>query len=184
MIESLIEKIHENLARVAEPIDDIQKWDQLLQAKFSGYPVYNWTDGFNYSKCHTYEILLHKYIFSSSESLIDEQTLIRKLGGNKHSILIKLSIILPYYLTTVLQRQLDAKGEIIERSIIPETNFHLQMLEKANQFAERHGFQELPRDYLSYIIPDIKLELASPGTVTVYNCLFEDQDNVMNPIIF
>jgi hypothetical protein len=183
-LNSLIEEIHQQLDKVINPTADVQEWNRKLQAEFLGFPVYNWTDDFNYSKCHTYEILLHKDILSNPGSLAEEQRLIRRLGGRKYSILLKLSVVVPYYLVQLLRRELDTDGQVIEQAVEPETHLHIQMLQRAQQFAEYHGFKRLPRNYLSQLVPDVKLELADPGTVTVYNCLFEDQDNNITPLIF
>lgn len=183
-LKSLIEEIHQKWDRVIAPTANLQEWDRELQTEFVGYPVYNWTDDFNYSKCHTYEILLHKGIFYNPGSLAEEQRLIRQLGGYKYSILLKLSVIAPYYLVQVLRRELDNNGQVSEQAVEPKTPLHVQMLQRAKQFAEYHGFKQLPRDYLSQLVPDVKLELAETGTVTVYNCLFEDQDNNIAPPIF
>lgn len=183
-LESLIEEICQQWDKVMLPTADMRQWDQELQIEFRGYPVYNWTEGFNYSKCHTYEILLHKGIFYSPGSLAEEQRLIRELAGRKYSILLKLSVVAPYYLARVLRQELDNEGQVLQQAVEAEKPLQAQMLRKAEQFAEGHGFKQLPRAYLSQLVPNVELELAELGTVTVYNCLFEDQDNNAAPLIW
>jgi hypothetical protein len=180
-LEKVIEEIHKNSNKVVSPTADPQLWDKQLKSEFNGYPVFNWTDDFNYSKCHTYEILLHPGTVAKPGSLEQEQTFIRSVGGQKYSLLLKMSVIASYYLAGVFRRQLDSNGQVIEQLIQPEIPLQVEFLQKVDQFAQRNGFEPINRTYLAQVVPNVKLDLAQ--CCTVYNCLFEDEDNCI-PVIW
>ncbi len=175
--QALREEIDARRDEIAAPSADRTRWDHSLRVLFDGYSLENWTD-FNYGKCHTYEILMPRGQLALSGSLEDEQQLLRNLGGSRASLLLKLSAIAPYYLISVVERYLDDRsGSIHERYERARNEEERGLWTIASAFAEQHGFSAIDLESLSMPIPEIEMELAEPGTTTVYNCLFEDQAN-------
>lgn len=175
-LEKLLSEITQNWDKVVAPDADRNRWDQALRQVFPNHTIVNWTD-LNYGKCHSYQILLPSGQHVCPGSLEEERNLLTRLGGEQRSILLKMSIVAPYYLLRVLSRKLGAKGQIEESIGEPKNVEELELTRLCSQFAERNGYVELPRQFLHALVPDAELELAEPGTATVYNCLFEDQSN-------
>ena len=174
--EKLLEDIRRHWEKVLHPPEDPYKYDNDLAAEFAGFAVFNWGDGFAYGKCHPYEILCHPGRFAQPGSKAEDQALVRQLGGRRVSVLLKLSAVLPYYLVKLLCREYNG-DEPVERDASPENDLQKDVFARAVRFAESRGFKPIPEDDLEKLVPGALLELAAPGTVTVYNCLFEDQSN-------
>lgn len=186
-LDELIRQIRGKWARVVAPkadgeLDDRQ-WDAELARDFAGHTVWNLGDGFNYSKCWTYDIVCAQGRYPYSGTYAEEQAFIRAMGGHYDGLLLKLSAVLPYYLLHLLRRNLSDYGRIEEAEIAPEAGLHADLLSRARRFAERNRFVELPRAHRHALVPGVELELAEPGTVTVYNCLFEDESNTILEIL-
>ena len=175
--QTLREEIISRRDEIAAPSADRMQWNDALRAILPDYRLENWTD-FNYSKCHTYELLLPREIRSSPGSLEEEQQLIQSLGGSRASLLLKLSAIAPYYLLCVVVRTINPQdGSVHERYTLSRSTEERGLWEQLVSFAEQSGFSPIDPESLSMLIPEIEMELAEPGTVTAYNCLFEDQAN-------
>lgn len=174
-VDALLAEIRSRWAQVRAPRANLEAWDQALAEYLRGYTVFNWTD-FNYGKCHTYEILLPRGEFSLPGSAAEGRTLLQSLGGQRHSILLRLSAVAPYYLIRLLRSNI-AGEQIVQQEVQPSTGEQQELLQRVEQFAQERGFRALPGDYLQQLVPGAALELAVPGTVTVYNCLFEDEAN-------
>lgn len=175
--QTLIAEIHEKWRDIIAPKADPQRWDKALREALKKHTVYNWTDDFTYSKCHSYEILLQKIPLPRPESLEAEQRLIRMMEGEKYSVLLKLSVVAPYYAVFLLRRTLGPHAEIVESVVSPQTPSQIDLLQRVRNFAVGNGYTELEGTYLSEPVPGVALELAGEGKVLIYNCLFEDQDN-------
>jgi hypothetical protein len=161
------------------PSADRGRWDDILRAIFAGYTLVNWTD-VNYGKCHTYEVMMPRGSTAAPGSLEEEQQLVRALGGSRASLLLKLSVIAPYYLLCVVVRDLEAHAESVrERYVQPRSAEEQDLWTRAVEFAEQHGFSAIDLESLSAPISEIEIELAEPGAVIAYNCLFEDQANLV-----
>ena len=161
-VDQVIADIQHHWAWVVAPradrtLDDTH-WDRLLAAAFPGHAIWNLGDGFNYSKCYTYIILVEEGRLSYEEWWDQEKRLIQRLGGQEHLLLLKLSVVAPYFLVEVLQRSLSEDGHIREREIYPPTSQQRDLVHRAEQFAERHGFTLLPRAYLRQLVPHAELE--------------------------
>jgi hypothetical protein len=178
-LREVMEHIQRHWAWVVWPKADREldnwEWDAVVAAEFAGYSMWNLGDGFNYSKCYTYAILLHPGQYRYPESLAEELERIRRFGGQQYTLLLKLSVIAPYYLAKILLRTLDGHGNRVEEEMRSPSEEHAALLRRAEEFAERQGFVRIPREYLAVLVPGAELELAQPGEVTVYNCLFEDE---------
>ena len=184
-LDDVIADIQSNWARVVAPradrdLDDYQ-WDRALAAEFPGHSAWNIGDGFNYSKCYTYVIPVDTEDLSYEEWFAHEPEVITRLGGQEYLIVLKLSVVAPYYLETMIQRTIDDQGRIKERETEPMGAEQLELTQRSLQFAERNGFTQLPKEFINELVPHAALELAEPGTVTVYNCLFEDEHNLPTP---
>jgi len=175
-LEKLLSDIRQNWDTVLAPNVDRKKWDHALAQEFPGYTIVNWTD-FNYGKSHSYQILLPRGQWTVPGSLEEERNVLSQIGGEQRSILFKLSAIAPYYLLKILSRKLESGGQIGETVSDPKSNEEVELTRRCTQFAQRNGYLELPRQFLEAHVPGAELELAEPGTVTIYNCLFEDQSN-------
>jgi hypothetical protein len=87
-----------------------------------------------------------------------------------------------------MRRTLSQDGDaklnpwIANHQASPATAEQSMILRRVEEFARRHGMRPIPPEYLCELVPEAELELAAPGSVTVYNCLFEDQDNFIPPI--
>lgn len=177
-LQTLRDEILARRDEIAAPSADRMHWDDALRAVFTGYTLVNWTD-FNYGKCHTYEVLMPRGSTTSPGSFEEEQQLQRAIGGSRASLLLKLSVIAPYYLLCVVVRDIDAQDESVrERSVQPRGVEDRELWARAVGFAAQHGFSAIDLESLSAPISEVEMELAEPGTVTVYNCLFEDQANI------
>lgn len=177
-LQILRDEILSRRDEIAAPSADRMQWDDALGAIFAGYTLVNWTD-FNYGKCHTYEVLLPRGLAASPGSFEEERQLQRALGGSRSSLLLKLSAIAPYYLICIAVRDLDALGESVrERYVRPRGAEEQELWARGNEFAKQHGFSAIDPASLAAPISEIEMELAEPGTVTIYNCLFEDQANI------
>lgn len=175
---ALREEVVSRRDEIAAPTAERTRWDDLLRAVFAGYAVENWTD-FNYGKCHTYEILMPRGLDAAPGSIEEEQQLLRSLGGSRASLLLKLSAVAPYYLLCVTVRSFDDRGDSVHERYEQARSAEEQALwTLAVQFASEHGFSAIDLESLSMPMPEIEMELAEPGTVTVYNCLFEYQANI------
>jgi len=180
-LDELILQIRGNWARVVAPKADREldqwRWDAELGRAFATHTIWNLGDGFNYSKCWTYAVVCAEGRYPYSGAYAGEQAFIRAMGGHYDMLLLKLSAILPYYLVRLLRRTVSDNGRIVEIEITPGAGLHEEMQTCTRQFAEGNGFMELPPAYVYALVPGAELELAEPGTVTVYNCLFEDESN-------
>ena len=180
-LDELIRQIRGNWAWVVAPKAgrelDQWRWDAELGRAFARHTIWNLGDGFNYSKCWTYAVVGAEGRYPYCGAYAEEQAFIRAMGGHYDMLLLKLSAILPYYLMRLLRRTLSDTGRIEEIEIAPEAGLHEEMQARAQQFAEGNGFMELLPAYVYALVPWAALELAEPGTVTVYNCLFEDESN-------
>jgi hypothetical protein len=176
IMAELLEKINQNWKLVLSPKANPQRWDNDMVTEFQGYSIFNLTDDFNYSKCHTYQILAHAGKLLQPASLEEGKELLVRLGGQEYSILLKLSVVLPFYQAIYLCREMVGKN-IIEKRMEPKTTEHRELLERVHGFAKARRFEVISEEYLKILVPNATLELAKPGTVTVYNCLFEDQSN-------
>jgi hypothetical protein len=177
-LQTLRDEILARRDEIAAPSADRMRWDDTLHAIFTGYTLVNWTD-FNYGKCHTYEILMPRGSTASPASVEEEQQLLRALGGSRASLLLKLSVVAPYYLLCIVVRDIDAYDESIrERYVQPRGAEERELWARAVGFAEQHRFSSIDLESLSAPVSEIEMELAEPGTVMVYNCLFEDQANI------
>ena len=174
-LEELLKSIKLNWSTVLFPKSELSRWDKDFVRAFQGYSVFNLTD-FNYGKCHTYEILAHRGSFVEPGSLEKDKKLIMLLGGQKYSILLKLSTVLPCYLIGFFCRKFES-GEPIDRKLQPETLEHKALFQRAERFAQEKGYEPILEEFLGKPVPGASLELAEPGTVSVYNCLFEDHSN-------
>jgi hypothetical protein len=176
-LQMLRDEILARRDEIAAPSADRTRWDDTLRALFTGYTLVNWTD-FNYGKCHTYEVLMPRGATTSPGSLEEEQQLLRSLGGSRASLMLKFSVIAPYYLLCIAVRDVDAHDEVHERYMQPRDAEERELWARAVGFAKQHGFSAIDLESLSAPVSEIEMELAEPGTVTVYNCLFEDQANI------
>ena len=143
-----------------------------MSSFFLNHSIFNWTDDFNYSKCHTYEILVKNGNWIKPTNLEQTSFLINNLGGEKVSVVLKMSVIMPYYLTDLV-RQYVKDGQVIEQIVSPLSSLQEEVLRKTEEFALMQGFQKLPETYIDRVVPNIELDLAKPATI--YNCLFEDE---------
>ena len=180
-LAAILDDIRRHWELVVAPNADPRKWDRELAAAVAGYSVWNLTD-FNYDKCHTYVIPAHRADIDEPGSAEADRALIARLGGRRHDVLLKLSVVLPYYLVALLEREVDAGGAIVERLSRQPTAEQSALAGRVEDFARRQGAAVIPRELLCELVPGAELELADPGTVTVYNCLFDDQDNSSPPI--
>lgn len=169
-MEDLIKEIQQRKEKILHPTADMHRWDQAL-SEF-GFPVFNWTDGFNYDKCHTYEILLHHGKWNKPTSMAEAQALITEIGGDKYSILLKISVIMPYFLVDYVHQFLDNQ-KINEEIGNFQNEQQCETTSKLKKIFRGLNFKEIPRSYLKIIVPGIKLEFSDPATV--YNCLFIDE---------
>lgn len=176
MLQDIQSEILARRSEVAAPTSDRGKWDDLLRMTFTGWTLVNWTD-FDYGKCYTFEIVMLRGAPAAPGSATEERELLRALGGSRASLLLKLSAIAPYYLLCVVVREFDEHGATCERYGKPRNKDEWDLWERAADFAESNNFASVGLETLSELVPGIELELAEPGTVTVYNCLFEDQVN-------
>lgn len=179
-LETVLDQIRQNWAYVVWPRADRlelsdTKWDDALSIAFPSYTIWNLGDNFNYSKCHTYAILLHPGRLSEPRSYAEAVGLVERLGGCEVILLLKLSAVVPYYLITLLARIVNDHGTLVEQYIAPTTHKQIEALRQASAWAENQGFVAIPEEYLAVVVPGAELELAEPGKVTVYNCLFEDE---------
>lgn len=182
LLERVLEDIHRNWAYVVWPkadrdLDD-QAWDKALREEFTGFTVWNLGDGFNYSKCYTYAIVTTpgSYLYPGTRG--EGKQLIAQLGGEEHLILLKLSTVAPYFVAKPLCTTV-AEGDRFRQTVITEpVGRDRLLLDRSHAFAERHGFTGLNETILQTLVPGAELELAAPGAVTVYNCLFEDEATV------
>jgi len=176
----IVQEILDNKHNLEQVGGDRNEWDEALRVEIPDYSFFNLTD-FNYGKCHTYEIYLPAGIFKEPGSLQEERQLIQHLGGRRFGFLLKLSSVAPYFLLQLLSRTVDPSGQVSEEFTKTSTVEQRKMAEKLSRFAKSHAFRPIPLEFLTHRIPGIELELAKPGTVNVYNCLFEDQDNFIMP---
>jgi len=181
MLETILSEIKSRKEQVISPRPSSIPWTQKIESEFEGYPVFDWTDDFNYSKCHTYEVVLHLFDLQKPKSSSDLTELVRKMEGAIYSIILKVSVIQPYYLIGLLKRSAGENQKITEKLILPQCNLHQDMLTRLEKLVENERFQKIQRELLKISVPEINLELAQ--FVTVYNCLFEDQDSSL-PIIW
>lgn len=172
--DSLIEEVRRGLARLESP-GDPNRWTDDLAREFSGHTVVNWTD-FSYGNCHSYEIMLAAGQYARPGSKAEELELLRRLGGSRKLVWLKMSVVLPRYVACLLSRSADVNGEIVDTEIDRPAGDEAELLGRAWRFAESRGFQAIGAEELRQVVPGVQLELAPAGKATVYNCLFEDED--------
>lgn len=178
-LDSVIGDIQRRWAWVVSPradrtLDD-WAWDAPLAREFAGSTIWNLGDGFNYSKCYTYGIPLYAGSHRYPESLTEERQLISAAGGALDILLLKLSVVAPYYIVKLVRRTVGSGGQIEESEVIADDSKHIEFVGRARQFAVTRGFAEIPSSMLNAVVPGAELDLAPVGQVTVYNCLFEDE---------
>lgn len=173
--DELLERIRGVWPRVLRPQADPRRFQAALAQAFPGRPLFDLSDDFTYNKCHTFAILAHEGLFAQPGSREEALALIERLGGSEYCALLKLSAVLPFFLCEMLQRQAGEDGAIFEQRIEPVRPAHARLLESVRAFAAAQGFSPIPDEWLSLPMPGVSLDLAG-GQVTVYNCLFEDQD--------
>lgn len=171
-LQTVIQDIRSNWNQVTNPTADRFQWDEALSKAFEGYPVWNSTD-FNYGKCHSYEIVLHRRELRPAGSAKAQQAQIKQLGGTMSVLVLLLSVVANYYLLSFVQQR---RGQL-PRETQPKTKTHKELVSRAHQFATLHGFRDLPQEYLEHVLPDVELDLAERGSVKIFNCLFEDLDS-------
>lgn len=176
----MFDQIRQNWAYVVWPRADRleltdARWNDALAAAFPDHRIENLGDNFNYSKCHTYTIMLQPGRIRHTGTYAEEMELIAQLGGRYVMLLLKLSAVVPYYLLTLLVRTLGAQGTIVEQHFAQTTPEEIDLWRRAQDWAESQGFAPIPEEYLTVVVPGAELELADPGKVTIYNCLFEDE---------
>jgi hypothetical protein len=171
LLEMVIRDIEENWDRVVSPQADPGRWSEALAVEFYGYTVWNWTE-FNYDRCHAYEIVMHPGAYVRPGSRDAWRILAQQLGGRLYSLNLMLSAVAPYYIVKVICVEEDGQPRTVE-AVSP---IHQQLLDRAERFAQSRGFQKLPGQYFEHMLPDVELEIAPRGQVTVFNCLFTDSD--------
>lgn len=178
LVLEVVKSIRDNWGVVLNPVDDPNRWTSDLQRLFPYNSVFNWTD-FNYGKAHSYEIVLHEGKYLPPHNRDEERAVLASLGGLRYSMLLRLSVVAPYYSVQFLRRKLDADGQIQDRiQSRPWRNADVKALVTASRFCDSHHFEYLNDEVLTAVIPDVELELAEEGTVTVFNCLFEDFSHI------
>ena len=174
-LHNVIDDIRGNLKAVHVPSADRNWWIEL-NTYFEGYPIIDYTD-FNYDKSHLFIIIIahrspENFNCGSRQQGI---ALLRRLDGHVyHYLWLRLSVVAPYYLVGLSRRTLGDDDEIVDTDVLPQNNEQLNLLRNAHAFARNHSFLSVPREYLEQLVPGVELELAKPGKVTVYNCLFAD----------
>ncbi|MDF2626500.1 MAG: hypothetical protein K0R39_331 [Symbiobacteriaceae bacterium] len=122
-----------------------------------------------------YEIILHEGTFLPARNRDEECEALKSIGGTRYSMLLWLSVVAPYFTVQFLRRKLDQHREIQDRILSrPWRNADTKVLLTASRFCVGHNFDYLDDEVLTAVIPDVELDLAEEGTVTVFNCLFED----------
>ncbi|MBI1926743.1 hypothetical protein HYR99_21180 [Candidatus Poribacteria bacterium] len=144
---------------------------QLLK----GYAIENLTD-WNYESCFRFDVLLHPgvpYTVRDEASAIE---LVQKLCGTAYFLVLEISAVGPYYRYFFYQEIYDPSNQtLIETlSASPFSADHADILKKVVRYCEGKGLKRLGKELLDRVVPDIALDLAEKGEVTIYNCLFAD----------
>jgi hypothetical protein len=147
---------------------------ELLQL-LNGYAIENRTD-WNYDSCFSFLVLLHPGVLYNVRDKTSAVELVQKLGGTTYFLTLQISALGPYYAYRFCQRIYShlSRALIDQVREFPFSTDQEEILKKVTGYCERKGFKRLSRQFLDQIVPDIELDLAEAGEVTIYNCLFVD----------
>ncbi|HEY3368696.1 MAG TPA: hypothetical protein VGK74_26870 [Symbiobacteriaceae bacterium] len=130
-------------------------------------------DGFQLRQM-PYSIVLHPVPLQKAPSLEQALAQLSGLGGSMTCVFLAISVIAPFFRTDVQIRELAPDGGIRLRQVGTDTC--PAAVDRARTFAAQREFTELPDDVVNGVIPDVELDLKPRGQVTIYNCLFYDED--------
>jgi hypothetical protein len=152
-------------------------WLSELSGCFDGYPVRDCTD-LDCDRSHLFYIVI---AHGSAEKFIgtfqEETALLRRLQGRAYYLLwLRLSVVAPYYIVRLMRCALGDNEEIVESDVLPETDEQMALLHKAHGFARDRGYVCVPSEYLERAVPGIEMKHAETGKVTVFTCLFADEE--------
>ncbi len=178
-LKSLLKEIGENWGKVLAPAANRSQWDADLAIEFANHSVWNFSD-FNYGKCHSYVILAQPGTYACPGSRAEDQVLTKQLGGQQLHVILELSVVLPFYRAWLSRRTYDSEG-LATDCVVDISKDEYGLLQQAHVFARRRGFIRVGDELITALVPGVELDLAEPGTVSIYNCLFEDRSNCLPP---
>jgi hypothetical protein len=177
-IESLITAVYRD--RTIDPwscaVERSESFERMFRQWLPKWPLRNQTD-IEYGGATAIAFLLHPGHYIGVPTRDGLEARIGRLGGQCFMALVEISHLGPYARIRFTRETFDRHTGMLgyDEQEEPYRDEDESFMELIKRLLQELDISILPREILDQRVPDIELDVTTPGCATVYHCLFDEE---------